>query len=164
MQVARAQQDPEAKKLLDRVSTKNKQYTSIEVNFVLTIENRREDQKSSTNGLIRIKGEKYYMESLGTKVYFNGKTIWSYAEDLNEVTISEPDTASGDFVENPALIFDFYNRDFKYHLVGEIKLDAGWMYEIDLFPTNLEQQGSRKRRNRLHGIFKKSEIQPAPER
>jgi outer membrane lipoprotein-sorting protein len=138
-----AQQDPEAKKILDRVSAKNKQYISIQVNFVLSIENRREDQNSSTSGLIKIKGTKYYMESLGTKVYYNGKTMWSYTEDLNEVIISEPDTSSGDFVENPALIFDFYNRDFKYHLVGETKLDEGWMYEIDLFPKNLDQPYSR---------------------
>jgi outer membrane lipoprotein carrier protein len=138
-----AQQDPEAKKILDRVSEKNKSYSTIQVNFVLSIDNRRENQKSSTSGLIKIKGEKYYMESMGTKVYFNGKIMWSYAEDINEVTISEPDTVSGDFVENPALIFDFYNRDFKYHLVGESKLDAGWMYEIDLFPKELNQPYSR---------------------
>ncbi len=139
----KAQQDPEAKKILDQVTEKTKNYTTIQTKFVLTIENRREDKKSSTTGLLKIKGEKYYMESFGTKVFFDGKTLWSYAQDLNEVTINEPDTASGDFVENPAMIFDFYNRDFKYRLVGETKTDAGWMYEIDLFPISLEQPYSR---------------------
>jgi outer membrane lipoprotein carrier protein len=139
----KAQQDPEAKKILDLVSEKNKGYTTIQTKFVLTVENRREDKKSSTTGLLKIKGEKYYMESFGTKVFFDGKTLWSYAQDVNEVTINEPDTVSGDFVENPAMIFDFYNRDFKYKLVGETKIDAGWMYEIDLFPISLEQPYSR---------------------
>ena len=46
-------------------------------------------------------------------------------------------------VENPTMLFDFYNNDFKYRLAGETKLDAGWMYEIDLFPNNLEQPYSR---------------------
>ncbi len=138
-----AQQDPEAKKILDRVSLKNRNFSTIQSKFTLTIENRRDNKQSSTSGIIKVKGEKYYIESFGTKVYYNGKTLWSYVDDLNEVTISEPDTSAGNFVENPAMIFDFYNRDFKYHLVGQTKLDAGWMYEIDLFPMNLEQPYSR---------------------
>jgi outer membrane lipoprotein-sorting protein len=138
-----AQQDPEAKTILDRVSAKNKNYSTIQTKFLLTIENRRDDKKSSTTGLLKIKGAKYYMESFGTKVFYNGETLWTYTEDNNEVTINEPDSASGDLVENPAMIFDFYNHDFKYHLVGETKIDAGWMYEIDLFPINLEQPYSR---------------------
>ena len=138
-----SQQDPAAKEILDRVATKNKQFTSIQADFELTIENRREDNTSVTTGTIKIKGNKYYMESMGSKVYFDGTTLWSYMEDINEVTISEPDQDSDDIIENPVRIFDFYNRDFKYRLVGEVKLDEGWMYEIDLFPNNLEQPYSR---------------------
>jgi outer membrane lipoprotein-sorting protein len=138
-----AQQDPAAKEILDRVAEKNKQYTSIQADFELIIENRREDQSSKSTGIIKIKGDKYYLESMGTKVYFNGITLWSYMEDINEVTISEPDQENDDFIENPTKIFDFYNRDFKYRLVGEIKMDEDWMYEIDLFPNNLEQPYSR---------------------
>jgi outer membrane lipoprotein-sorting protein len=141
--IGSAQQDPAAKEILDRVAEKNKQYISIQANFELIIENRREDQTSVSSGIIKIKGEKYYMESMGTKVFFNGTTIWSYMEDINEVTISEPDQNSDDIIENPVMIFDFYNRDFKYRLVGEAKLDEGWMYEIDLFPNSLQQPYSR---------------------
>lgn len=138
-----AQQDPAAKEILDRIAEKNKQYVSIQADFELVIENRREDQTSESSGIIKLKGEKYYMESMGTKVFFNGSTIWSYMEDINEVTISEPDLDSDDIIENPVKIFDFYNRDFKYHLLGEVKLDEGWMYEIDLFPNSLQQPYSR---------------------
>lgn len=138
-----SQQDPAAKEILDRVAKKNKGYTSIQADFELIIENRREGQTSITTGTIKIKGDKYYIESMGSKVYFNGTTLWSYMEDVNEVTISEPDLESDDIIENPIKIFDFYNRDFKYRLVGEVKLDEGWMYEIDLFPNNLEQPYSR---------------------
>lgn len=138
-----AQQDPSAKKILDGVADKNKQYRSIQADFELIIENRREDQISTSSGIIRIKGEKYYLESLGSKVFFDGNTLWSYMEDIKEVTITEPDQESDDFIENPIKIFDFYNHDFKYRLAGEVKLDEGWMYEIDLFPNNLEQPYSR---------------------
>jgi outer membrane lipoprotein-sorting protein len=137
------QQDPEAKKILDRVSSKNKQYSTIESSFELSIENRREDFSSSSKGNIVIKGVKYYMETPGTKVFYNGETLWTFMEDINEVSISEPDKASGDFMENPTMIFDFYNNDFKYRLVGEVKLNDKWMYEIDLFPSDLDQPYSR---------------------
>jgi outer membrane lipoprotein-sorting protein len=137
------QQDPNAKVILDRVSEKIKQYSTLQADFELIIENRQDDETSVTGGILKIKGEKYYLESMGTKVFFNGRTLWSYMEDINEVTISEPDQESDDFVENPVRIFDFYNRDFKYRLVGETQTDEGWMYEIDLFPNNLQQPYSR---------------------
>ncbi|MBN2521736.1 MAG: outer membrane lipoprotein carrier protein LolA [Bacteroidales bacterium] len=138
-----AQQDPEAKKILDRVALKTKSYSTIQADFELTIENRRENKVSRTNGSIKIKGDKYYMESPGSKVYFDGVTLYTFQEDINEVVISIPDTNENDFVEDPSKIFDFYNRDFKYRLIGEVKLDEGWMYEIDLFPKNLDQPYSR---------------------
>ena len=134
-----AQQDPEA----NRVSEKTKNYSTIQADFELVIENIRDNKVSKSKGTIKIKGEKYYVESMGSKVYFDGKTIWSYMEDINEVNISKPDTSGEDFIENPAKIFSFYNRDFKYRMVGEIEIDEGWMYEIDLFPNDLNQPYSR---------------------
>ena len=138
-----AQQDPEAKIILDRVAAKTKSHSSIQADFELTIENRRDDKVSKTEGKIIIKGDKYYMESLGSKIYFDGTTLWTYQEEINEVIISVPDPDDDDFVENPSKIFDFYNRDFKYRLREEVKLNEGWMYAIDLFPNNLEQPYSR---------------------
>ena len=108
-----AQQDPKAKEILDRVSVKNKEYTSIQADYELTIQNRRDNITSSSKGSIKIKGEKYYMESPGNKVYHDGITLWTYMEDINEVSITEPEKGSDDFIDNPAIIFDFYNRDFK---------------------------------------------------
>ena len=69
--------------------------------------------------------------------------MWSFLEDINEVTITEPDQEGEDFIDNPAKIFNWYNRDFKYHYVGESNLDNIWMHEIDLFPNNLNQPYSR---------------------
>lgn len=138
-----SQQDPEAKKILDQVSLKVKNCQTIQSDFELVIENKKENKSSKSKGLVKIKGEKYYMESMGSKVYFDGKTLWSYMEDVNEVTISQPDQTDNDFVENPTKIFTFYNRDFKYHLVGEARMAEGWMYEIDLFPMTLDQPYSR---------------------
>ncbi len=136
-------QDSAAKVILDQVSNKLTGYTSILADFELVIDNRMEDLHSKNSGSIQIKGDKYYMESMGNQVYYDGKTMWSYMTDINEVTITEPKTGDSDFVDNPALIFSFYNRDFKYRLIGEIKKEQRLMYEIDLYPKNLDQPYSK---------------------
>jgi outer membrane lipoprotein-sorting protein len=138
-----SQQDPAAKEILDRASEKMKSHETIEADFELIIDNRMDDLHSKSTGSIQVKGEKYYMESMGSTVYYNGTTMWSYMIDINEVTITEPSKNEGDFVDNPALIFSFYNRDFKYRLIGEAQVDNIWCYEIDLYPINLDQPYSR---------------------
>lgn len=136
-------QDSSAKVILDKVSKNLESYSSVIADFELIIDNRMEDLHSKSSGSLQIKGNKYYMESMGTQVYFNGVTMWSYINDINEVTITEPEAGESDFVDNPALIFSFYNRDFKYRLVGEANVDKMWMYEIDLYPKNLNQPYSK---------------------
>ena len=56
---------------------------------------------------------------MGSIVYFDGKTIWTYTEEFDEVIINEPDSLDDNFISNPAKIFYWYNRDFKYRYVGE---------------------------------------------
>jgi outer membrane lipoprotein carrier protein len=136
-------QDPAAKEILDRVSAKTLGYSTVLADFELVIDNKMEKLHSKSKGSIQIKGSKYYMESMGSTVYYDGKTMWSYMNDINEVTITEPKANEGDFVDNPALIFSFYNRDFKYRLLGEGKVDNRTMYEIDLYPKDLDQPYSR---------------------
>lgn len=136
-------QDSAAKVILDRVTKKLSDFSTIHADFELIIDNRMDDLHSKSNGSIQIKGNKYYMESMGSQVFFDGKTMWSYMSDINEVTITEPETEDSDFVDNPALIFTFYNRDFKYRLIGEANVDHKWMYEIDLYPKNRNQPYSK---------------------
>jgi len=138
-----AQQDPEAKIILDRMAEEIKQYPSIQADFSLIVLDHKENKKNTTHGSILIKGDKYKMASGGTTVYFNGTTMWTHAEDDNEVTITEPDNKDDDFLSNPAKVFTIYNRDFKYLYRGETNIDSVLMHEIDLFPRNLDQPYSR---------------------
>lgn len=138
-----AQQDPEAKVILDRMVEKLKQYQSIQSDFSLVVFDHKENHKSTSSGTILIKGDKYKVASGGTTVYYNGTTMWTYAEDNNEVTITEPDSQDDNFLSNPARIFAFYDRDFKYLYRGETTIDSTVMDEIDLFPRDLDQPYSR---------------------
>jgi len=138
-----AQQDPEAKIILDRMAEEIKKYPSIQADFSLIVLDHKENKKNTTHGSILIKEDKYKVASGGTTVYFNGTTMWTHAEDDNEVTITEPDNKDDDFLSNPAKVFTIYNRDFKYLYRGETNIDSVLMHEIDLFPRNLDQPYSR---------------------
>ncbi|MBN2274496.1 MAG: outer membrane lipoprotein carrier protein LolA [Bacteroidales bacterium] len=138
-----AQKDPAAKEILDRVAAKTKQYQSIQADFSLVVVDHKEDIKNTSNGSIIIKGDKYKVSTAGTTVFYDGKTMWTYVETDNEVTITEPGSQEDDFLSNPAMIFTWYNRDFKYQYRGETKIDGIDVHEIDLFPKNLNQPYSR---------------------
>jgi outer membrane lipoprotein-sorting protein len=138
-----AQQDPEAKAILNRMAEKIGHYQSIQADFSLIVFDHKENHKTTSDGSIILKGGMYKVKSGSTTVYYNGKTMWTYAGDDNEVTITEPDTADNDFLSNPAKVFTFYNRDFKYFYRGETTIDDTAMDEIDLFPRNLDQPYSR---------------------
>jgi outer membrane lipoprotein carrier protein len=137
------QQDPEARKILDAVAEKTKSYKSIQADYELIIEDHKENIQSDSKGQIIIKKNKYKLESTGSTVYYDGKTMWTYTQDNEEVVITEPDTLDENFLSNPAKIFYFYNRDFKYRYVGGVMTDNTKMYEIHLFPINLDQPYSR---------------------
>jgi outer membrane lipoprotein-sorting protein len=138
-----AQQDPAAREILDRVASSTKQYNTIQVDFKLVVVDHKEDKKSTSSGSVMIKGDKYKLTSAGTTVYFDGKTMWTYVQEDNEVTITEPDNQDDNFLSNPAKVFSWYNRDFKYQYRGETNIDGVIMHEIDLFPKNLDQPYAR---------------------
>ena len=137
------QQDPEAKKILDQAAEKTKSFRTIQLSYKLTVDDRIEKTSSESEGKLRIKGDSYRLDAEESVVYFNGKTMWTYNEDINEVIITEPDMDDEDFLSNPAKILTWYNRDFKYRYVNQTKVDGLEVHEIDLFPNNLEQPYSR---------------------
>jgi len=136
-------QDPAAREILDGVAARVKQMKSIQADFELVIEDRKENTKNISVGNLLIKQDKYKISTSGSVVYFNGKTMWTHMIDLQEVTITEPDNTDDEFLSNPAKIFTWYNRDFKYRYVRETSLDGTDFHEIDLYPINLDQPYSR---------------------
>lgn len=136
-------QDPYAREILDRSVEKINKFISIQADFELVIEDRKENLKHSSEGNILIKQDKYKLSSADNIVFYDGKTMWTYASDINEVVITEPDNTDEDFLSNPAKIFMWYNRDFKYLHQGETIISGVHFHEIDLFPRNLNQPYSR---------------------
>ncbi|OFX47838.1 MAG: hypothetical protein A2046_07200 [Bacteroidetes bacterium GWA2_30_7] len=131
-----------AKEILDKVSAKMKTYTTVQAEFVSTMENLQDNIKETLKGTIRLKGNKYKLEISGTEIFTDGKTMWTYLKDANEVNISEPDP-NDDSSLNPAKIFKIWESDFKFKFVKETFEKAIALYEIDLYPINKDKTYSR---------------------
>lgn len=140
-----AQQDPEAKKILDTLSEKTKSQQVIETDFKVTYANLKDNVKNSSAGNIVIKGDKYKLKFMGTESYYDGKTLWSYLPDVNEVNITAPEPNDEDIFNNPKRLFTIYENDFKYQLIENISENGKEYTLIDLYPNDLEEDYARIR-------------------
>ena len=140
-----AQQDPNAKIILDKLSEKTKSYKNIQTDFTIEYKNIKDNTQNSSKGSITIQNEKYRLIFMGSESFYNGKTLWNYLEEVNEVNISEPDTNNTDIFSNPQEIFTIYNRDFKYQLIDKYTKNGVSEAIVDLYPYDLEEEYSRLR-------------------
>ena len=134
--------DPQAKKILEKISTTTQNYQSLRASFVWTLENKAEKTKDSKNGYMFLKGGKYKLILQGTEIFSDGQTTWTYSKDANEITISSVDEDDESIVSNPTKIFDLYKSGFKYALKGEAEIQdpktsaKKKCHVIDLYPEN----------------------------
>ncbi|MGM0530365.1 MAG: LolA family protein [Bacteroidota bacterium] len=139
-------QEENAEKLLKTLAEKHNAYDNITADFSFYYKNLQTENENKWNGSIIMKGEKYKLDLRNTTIYYNGKTQWNYLHDPNEVNISEPvQNEDSDIINHPHQIFEIYKKDFKYKYVGKETSNGQEVYEIDLFPEELETDYSRIR-------------------
>ncbi len=127
-------QDPKAKKILDELSAKTKACTTIKAEFSWVIE-KKDKTKDTQVGKIQTKGAKYKLEIPGHEIYCDGKTVWDFIKDANEVQIKDMEVGGDDAI-NPSNIFTIYEKGFKYKFESE---DATTQV-ISLFPINPDKK------------------------
>ena len=138
MLMAQTSNDPDAKKVLDAVSAKFKTFKTVKASFAYKVENAAGKALSTKTGTILMKGLKYRVSFGGQEIFSDGKTVWSYNKEDNEVTISSLDAASGTITPQK-LFTNFYDKDFLYKMNGEKKVGAKTLQEIEMTPTNKDK-------------------------
>ncbi|RXK85796.1 LolA family protein [Filimonas effusa] len=128
--VTRAQNDPNAKKILDNVSGKLKTYKGVTANFTYTTTDKKNVKRGSVAGQINIKGQKYYIKQGSTEIFCDGAKTWNFNGD-SEVTVSAVDNDSKT-LSPQKLLSDFYDKDFTYKLISS----AGQYHQIQLVPID----------------------------
>ena len=127
--------DPDAKKVLDAVSSKFKTFKTVKAGFTYKVENAAGKALSTKSGSILMKGTKYRVSFGGQEIFSDGKTVWNYDKAANEVTISNLDASSGTITPQK-LFTNFYDNDFLYKMNGEKKVGAKTIQEIEMTPTD----------------------------
>ena len=127
--------DPAAKKVLDAVSAKFKSFKSVLAKFTYRVQNAVGKTLSTKKGSVTMKGEKYRISFGDQEIWCDGKTVWNYDKNSNEVTVSKADVAAS---TNTIQKFftNFYDKDFLYKLNGDKKEGTKTLQEIEMTPTD----------------------------
>ncbi len=125
----------DAKSILTKLAEKGKVYKTLKGTFQYKLENKSANLYENSEGIFMIKGDKYFVDILGAKTYYDGKNLYSFIEDINEVTIQTPEEDSKDFLK-PSNIFTIYQKGYTYKYVGKIVENGKSIHIIDLLPQS----------------------------
>lgn len=129
--LTKAQNDPNAKKVLDGVSSKLNTVKGITAGFSYTTKDRNKALKGSVKGQISIKGQKYYIKQGTTEIFCNGVKVWNFNGE-DEVTVADADNSDDKTLSPQKLLSNFYDKDFTYKLISS----AGTFHQILMIPTD----------------------------
>jgi len=130
---AAAQKDPEAVRILDQFGKKAKSAPSVRIDFEITAFDSKEEEETTLEGTAVIMGDSYMLTLPDNIIRADGKTVWNYMPEVNEVTITEPDPADESFLARPSLLFSMYEKGYKVRLLDQNAQE--WI--IDLYPEDI---------------------------
>ena len=136
--VVMAQQDPQARAILDGMSQTYQQIPSFTADIAYSMVNKTEDIDESYEGTISVKGDMYRLNMAEQEVINDGETVWTYLPDANEVNIDNHDAEAGDIT--PSTIYDIYKDGYKYLLINAITVGGKKFNVLDLVPNDKNAQ------------------------
>ena len=131
--LSHAQDDKKALELLDDMSDKYKKMAGFTSTFTYIMNNLSENIADSFQGRISVKEEMYVLFVEGQKIINDSKTVWTYLEELNEVTISDFDPGEQEISLNN--IFEIYKSGFSYKFLGE----ENNLRLVEIYPDDQEK-------------------------
>ncbi|MBR1409954.1 MAG: cell envelope biogenesis protein LolA [Prevotella sp.] len=117
-----------AKTVLDKAAATITAQTGVKANFKMTA------VSGTTSGTIAIKGKKFYATTPQAKVWFDGKTQWTYIKDNDEVNVSTPTEAQLQAI-NPYNFINLYKRGYAYTMNT-----AGSEYVVHLIANSTDRK------------------------
>jgi outer membrane lipoprotein-sorting protein len=126
-------QDQKATDILKQVSKTYKSFKTIKAGFTARIGNK--DQGYITQrGMVYIKGKKFRLNMSDQIIYCDGRTLWTYFKDENEVQVKKFDPNEQEI--NPAEIFTIYEKGFDYRFSGESIVNGKAIQKIEMTPQD----------------------------
>ena len=113
-----------AKSVLDKAAASVTVASGVKANFRMTT------TTGNTSGTIAIKGKKFYATTPQAKIWFDGKTLWTYMANNDEVNVTTPSDSQLQ-VMNPYNFINMYKKGFKYTMT-----QSGGAFQVHLTATD----------------------------
>ena len=117
-----------AKSVLDKAAASVTVASGVKANFRMTT------TTGNTSGTIAIKGKKFYATTPQSKIWFDGKTQWTYLKNNDEVNVSNPTEAQLQAI-NPYNFINLYKNGYTYTMNT-----AGTNYVIHLTSNSADRK------------------------
>ena len=131
--VGTAEAQNNSQKILDDLANKTNAAKNIKVEFSYGMENAEADIHEVTEGSLIVSGDKYQLKIAGQEIICDGKTIWTYIADADEVQINEVD-AEESF--SPTKLLSSYTDDYEARLEKEYSENSRTYYLMKLKPKD----------------------------
>ena len=130
-------QAQKAQDILDKTAAKLKNSGGIEAVFEATAF-KGTKETGSAGGTIKVKGNKFKIESNSLTTWFDGKTQWTMQEGDYEVSMTEPTGVELQTI-NPYAFLEIYKRGFNYRMKKGTLSNGSTGYKLFLTADNSKQ-------------------------
>lgn len=95
-----------ATSILDKTAAAYKSCGDVKIGFTISVGG------NSSNGIIKLSGQKFCCTTGGNVAWFDGKTMWNYVKDNDEVNVTNP--SDKDLARiNPYAFLSIYKKGYK---------------------------------------------------
>ena len=126
--------DPKAQEILNGTSAKYKSMKSLSASFKIVSQDQKAKTTDTQTGNLIVKGDKYKLSLKGQEVIGDGKTVWTYLKESNEVQINEASEKTDGI--SPTSIFTIYEKGFSTKYMGEKTEGTKTVQQIELVPDD----------------------------
>lgn len=135
-----AQHDPKSKAMLDKLSAKTNTYKTVDAKFSFNIKNKDQGIDETQSGILKMKGDKYYLKVDDKEIFCDGKKVYTYSKETNECQVIAVDELDKDAL-TPKNMFTIYEQGFKSKVKEEKKDSKGRnIMVIDLYPLKPKEK------------------------
>lgn len=131
-----AQNNSEAKNLLDKVSKNYQTKSSFYLKFNSELKNEATKTNASYTGEVYVKGEKYNLSipKMDINQIYDGIKLYTISNDALEVAVAKPEKNS-DELFTPTRVFDMYKKGFTLSMEKTAKINGRNITFVKLTPT-----------------------------
>lgn len=116
--------------LIRGLASKIAGYASYQVDFTASMDGEFGDLP----GRIVVSGDRYYIDMNGMELFCDGKLLYTYNSEEDEVTVEKPNPHDNSMLSNPSRFFRLSGEDFRFAYKGRAA-DGGKTVElVELIP------------------------------